>query len=257
MSALQEQRDIQEVVFGPYDSRRFGKSLGVNPLPRGSRLCNFDCIYCECATGSWPIGWDLRPEFPAPESVHDALRAAASRFGPDDLDAITIAGNGEPTLSPHLEAIVDIVNQARDRDWPQARTVILTNGTMCHRPGVRSALAKLDERVVKLDAGNNWILEQLNRPSGKLCVAELIRRVSLVPESIIQSMFVHGPIDNTGPREVEAWAGWIAELKPSSVQIYSLDREPAKRWVRKVSRMQLECIAGYVESMTRIPAHVF
>jgi hypothetical protein len=42
MSTLQAQREIQEPVFGPFDSRRFGKSLGVNPLPAGARLCNFD-----------------------------------------------------------------------------------------------------------------------------------------------------------------------------------------------------------------------
>src|SRR6266498_2592592 len=182
MATLQAQRDIQEIVFGPYDSRRFGKSLGVNPLPKGSRLCNFDCIYCECATGSWPLEWQLRPQFPTAQDIHDALLTAADTFGSDELDSITIAGNGEPTLSPHLDAIVDVVNAARDRDWPQARTVILTNGTTCHKTKVRSALAKLDQRVVKLDAGTNWMLEQLNRPATKLSMTELLRRISMIPE---------------------------------------------------------------------------
>ena len=203
MSTLQAQRDVQKTVFGPYDSRRFGRSLGVNPLPEGARLCTFDCVYCECSTGSWPLEWQLRPQFPTPEEVHDALLAAADTFGPDDLDSITIAGNGEPTLSPHLDAIVDVVNAARDRDWPQARTVILSNGTMCHKACVRTALAKLDERVIKLDAGSNWILEQLNRPAGKLCVTELLRRLSMMPDIVIQSMFVHGPVDNTKAADIE------------------------------------------------------
>jgi wyosine [tRNA(Phe)-imidazoG37] synthetase (radical SAM superfamily) len=185
------------------------------------------------------------------------LLTAATTFAPDDLDSITIAGNGEPTLSPHLNAIVDIVNAARGRDWPQARTVILSNGTMCHKPDVRAALAKLDERVIKLDAGSNWILEQLNRPTGRLCMWELLRRISMVPASIIQSMFLHGPVDNTGQKEIEVWTGWLARLKPTAVQIYSLDRIPAKSWVRKVPRKKLESIAEYVESTTGIPAHVF
>jgi len=60
MSTLEAARIIQEPVFGPYSSRRFGKSLGVNPLPPGSRLCNFDCIYCECGTATWPLDWELR-----------------------------------------------------------------------------------------------------------------------------------------------------------------------------------------------------
>jgi wyosine [tRNA(Phe)-imidazoG37] synthetase (radical SAM superfamily) len=96
------------------------------------------------------------------------LLAALDATGADELDSITIAGNGEPTLSPYLGAIVDVVNAARDRDWLQARTVILANGSMCHKPFVRTAIVKLDERVIKLDAGTNWILEQLNRPAGEL-----------------------------------------------------------------------------------------
>src|SRR5262249_3723868 len=156
-----------------------------------------------------------------PEQIRDGLRSAAAVFGSDELDSITIAGNGEPTLAPELDAIIDVVNEARDRDWPQARTVILTNGTMCHKRGVRSALAKLDQRVVKLDAGTDWMLEQLNRPTRKLSMAELLRRIAMLPEIIIQSMFVHGPVDNTGRKDIEAWCRWLAQLAPLSIQIYS------------------------------------
>jgi len=257
MSTLEAARVIQEPVFGPCESRRFGKSLGVNPLPPGSRLCNFDCIYCECGTASWPAQWELRPQFPTPEQIHEALVSAASWFGPDELDSITIAGNGEPTLAPELDAIIDIVNEARDRDWPQARTVILTNGTMCHKPRVSAAIAKLDQRIVKLDAGTNWMLEQLNRPATKLTMTELLRRISMMPEIIIQSMFVHGPVDNTGRHDIEAWCRWLAQLAPLSIQIYSLARTPAKSWVRPVRRGELEAISTYVESIVGIQAQVF
>lgn len=257
MTTLQEQREIQEPVFGPFDSRRFGKSLGVNPLPAGARVCNFDCVYCECATASWPMKWELRPQFPTPEQIRKALIATSERFGSDDLDSITIAGNGEPTLSPHLAEIVEVVTECRDRDWPQARTVILTNGTTSDKPGVSSALAKVDYRVVKLDAGTNWTFDQLNRPGGKLCVTQILRRIAMLPDIVIQSMFVHGPVDNTGPHEVETWAGWLGKLAPQSVQIYSLDRKPAKSWVRPVPRVELEVIAAYVEANTGVRAQVF
>lgn len=254
---LQAQREIQQPVFGPFDSRRFGKSLGVNPLPAGARLCNFDCVYCECATAAWPLQWELRPQFPTPEQIRQELIAASGRFGADDLDSITIAGNGEPTLAPQLDEIIDIVTECRDRDWPQAKTVILTNGTTAHKPSVRSALAKLDYRVVKLDAGTNWTFDELNRPSGKLSVSEIVRRISMLPDIVIQSMFVHGPVDNTGAHEIAAWSGWLEKLAPLSVQIYSLDRMPAKSWVRQVPRGELDAIATYVESHAGIRAEVF
>jgi hypothetical protein len=70
-------------------------------------------------------------------------------------------------------------------------------------------------------------------------------------------MFVHGPVDNTGHDEVEAWTRWLEKLAPQSVQIYSLDRMPAKTWVRPVSRVELEVIAAYVEANAGIRAQVF
>jgi wyosine [tRNA(Phe)-imidazoG37] synthetase (radical SAM superfamily) len=257
MSSLQAQRIVQEVVFGPFDSRRFGRSLGVNPLPRGSRLCNFDCIYCECAASSWPLQFELQPQFPEADDVRRALVAAADTLAPEDIDTITIAGNGEPTLSPHLNHIVDVVAEARYRDWPCARTVILTNGTTCQRPAIRAALAKLDERVVKLDAGTNWILDQMNRAAGKLSIAELVRRIAALPHVVIQSMFVHGPVDNTSDEHIQAWIECLDHVKPLSVQIYSLDRMPAMPWVRQVPRPELEAIAHSVESSIGIPANVY
>jgi wyosine [tRNA(Phe)-imidazoG37] synthetase (radical SAM superfamily) len=257
METLQVQRDIQQPVFGPLNSRRFGRSLGVNPLPAGARLCNFDCIYCECATASWPLQWELRPQFPTPEEIRSALIAAAALPNAAEIDCITIAGNGEPTMAPRLNEIIDVVTEARDRDWPRARTVILTNGAMSHKSSVRSALAKLDFRIVKLDAGTNWILDELNRPASKLSVNELCRRISMLPEIIIQSMFVHGPVDNSEHGEIDSWLGWIRKLAPQRVQIYSLDRMPAKGWVRAVTRSELEHIARQVERKTGIRADVF
>jgi wyosine [tRNA(Phe)-imidazoG37] synthetase (radical SAM superfamily) len=185
------------------------------------------------------------------------LAASANTFAADELESIIVAGNGEPTLSPYLDAIVDMVNRARDRDWPQARTIILTNGTLFNKPAVRAAIAKLDERIVKLDAGSNWMFDQINRPAGRLCAPELLRRISMVNDIVIQSMFVHGPIDNTRPHEIKRWSAWLTQLRPARVQIYSLDRQPAKNWVRGVSPNELNSIAEYVESTTGIRAEAF
>ena len=39
---------FNKIIFGPVKSRRLGTSLGVNLLPDDCKLCNFNCIYCEC-----------------------------------------------------------------------------------------------------------------------------------------------------------------------------------------------------------------
>jgi len=97
----------------------------------------------------------------------------------------------------------------------------------------------------------------MNRAAGKLAISELVQRVAALPDVVIQSMFVHGPVDNTQPEHVEAWIERLERIKPLGVQIYSLDRIPAMRWVRQVSRLELEAIARSVESHTFIPAHVY
>ena len=86
---------------------------------------------------------------------------------------------------------------------------------------------------------------------------DVVRSISMLPDIVIQSMFVHGPIDNTGPREIEAWSNRLQKLAPQAVQIYSLDRVPAKNWVRSVARSELDTIAAYVESRTGIRVDVF
>ncbi len=36
------------IIFGPVKSRKLGVSPGFNLLPATKKLCNFNCIYCEC-----------------------------------------------------------------------------------------------------------------------------------------------------------------------------------------------------------------
>ncbi|MFW5752268.1 MAG: radical SAM protein, partial [bacterium] len=39
---------FDKVIFGPVKSRRLGLSLGVNLLPVDRKICNYNCVYCEC-----------------------------------------------------------------------------------------------------------------------------------------------------------------------------------------------------------------
>ena len=48
-------------VYGPIHSRRYGDSLGINPLPVTYKFCDFDCVYCQ-------YGWTPRPGTAASKS---------------------------------------------------------------------------------------------------------------------------------------------------------------------------------------------
>ena len=97
------------LVYGPVQSRRLGRSLGVNLCPAGRKTCNFNCAYCQYGWTNFPA----KEMFPRPADVIDALDAALQRD--PDVDSITVAGNGEPTLHPAFVSIADGLFHARER----------------------------------------------------------------------------------------------------------------------------------------------
>ena len=118
----------EELVFGPIRSRRLGSSLGINLLPRKGKLCNFDCIYCEC-------GWnkDGRSEEKLPDAadLEAALEAKLldCRQEGIGIDSITFSGDGEPTLNPFFPEMVDVTIALRDKYFPEAKVSVLSNAT--------------------------------------------------------------------------------------------------------------------------------
>ncbi len=67
----------EDTVFGPIFSRRLGQSLGINLLPTKGKICNFDCIYCECG---WNRDGTLDKEIPSREEVRLRLEEALIRI---------------------------------------------------------------------------------------------------------------------------------------------------------------------------------
>ena len=105
--------DLQTgLVYGPVRSRRLGTSLGVNLSPPGRKTCNFNCAYCQYGWTDFPV----RGAFPPPADVIDAVdRALAAN---PDVDTITVAGNGEPTLHPGFAPIAEGLFHVRARRAP-------------------------------------------------------------------------------------------------------------------------------------------
>ena len=98
-------RLFDQIIFGPVHSRRFGISLGVNLLPVDAKVCSFDCVYCECG---WTDHLAIN-SLPAANDVRDALEAKLKHMqAKGELpDVITFSGNGEPTMHPYFDVIID------------------------------------------------------------------------------------------------------------------------------------------------------
>ncbi|WP_295935982.1 radical SAM protein [uncultured Alistipes sp.] len=246
---------FHDIIFGPVRSRRLGLSLGVNLLPTESKLCSFDCIYCECG---WNAEHPGRRRFNAREDVRTQLEAALRRMAADGTppDVITFAGNGEPTMHPEFEAIINDTITLRDRLCPSAKVSVLSNATQLHREDVRRALMEVDNNILKLDSAFDATVRLMNNPqSSSFTVRNLVEQMKdFAGHLIIQTMFLRGEcsgqkVDNTTEKEVSAWLALIAEIRPQQVMVYSLDRDTPCRTLEKIPREELQVIAARVEAL--------
>ena len=170
-------------------------------------------------------------------------------------DVITFAGNGEPTMHPDFEAIIDDVIRTRDQHAPKAKVSVLTNGTMIRKESVRRALMRVDNNIVKLDSAFDETVRQIDEPLGEYSVAETVEYMKLFEgHLIVQTMFLRGSfegrtVDNTTEREVAAWLKRIEEIRPRQVMIYTVDRDTPAPDLHKVPVDELNRIADRVRAL--------
>ncbi|MGE0078556.1 MAG: radical SAM protein [Bacteroidales bacterium] len=244
---------FDSIVFGPIRSRRLGVSLGINLLPTDSKVCSFDCIYCECGWTNSMVSGSL----PSREQVRWALDKKLSEmlYMGEKLDVITFAGNGEPTLHPDFTGIIDDTIDIRGKYFPDARVAVLSNSTMIHKPEIISALKRIDQNILKLDSAFDTTIQLLNQPMMKFDVKTLVKHLKEFDGNlIIQTLFVRGTVnnqivDNTTEEEIEAWLGLIGEIKPSEVMIYTIARDTPAQDLIKVPIGELNKIAERVKAL--------
>ncbi len=244
---------FDKTVFGPVISRRLGVSLGINLLPNDSKLCSFNCIYCEC--GWNPKKRDQKVVLPSRSEVSRLLKEKLLKMNEESLmpDVITFAGNGEPTLHPDFANIIDDTIEIRNELCPKARIAVLSNSTMLNKSGVVKALDKVDDNILKLDSGILETIMVLDQPAGKFDLQKLVTNLKQFHgRQIIQTMFVRGNhkgtlIDNTTEVELKAWKGLLKEIRPKSVMIYTFARDTPTDDLKKVPVEELEAIAESVK----------
>lgn len=241
---------FNETIFGPIKSRRLGNSLGINLLPVNKKMCTFDCIYCEC-------GWnkdseDGAGELPTRNQVRDDLEEKLVQLKLDKNipDSITFAGNGEPTVHPEFYGIIEDTLMLRSKYFPHAEITVLSNSSTIHKPEIFEALNRIDNNILKLDAGLEFTFQKINRPRQKdLTLDSIVQQLrKFRQKAIIQTLFVRGTvdgeiIDNTKPAEIMAWLNHLRYIRPRYVMLYPIDRATPAKNLQVVPKEELYKIA--------------
>lgn len=148
-------------VYGPVNSWRYGRSLGIDPIGKIS-TCSFDCAYCQLGEIE-QISGD-RTHFVSTEQIQQEL----AEFAPWDVDMITLSGSGEPTLALNLGEILVMVKRVTGKP-----TGVLTNGTLLNDPQVQAELALADSVAAKVDAVDSDRYRRINRPAEPFTLEKL------------------------------------------------------------------------------------
>jgi len=204
-------------IFGPISSRRFGMSLGIDLSP-DEKSCNFDCIYCELEKAK------KVNKIQNPANVEIILNDVKQGIEKFKFDVLTITANGEPTLYPYLDELVDELTQF------DKKLLILSNSSTIDNKNIQNILKKLDIVKLSLDTANQKTFKKIDRPLEGIKIENIINGIKEFSkiyrgELIIEILVVKGINDKV--EEFQKLNEVLAEINPTRVDISTIDRPPA------------------------------
>ncbi|MDD2651614.1 MAG: radical SAM protein [Sulfurimonas sp.] len=207
-----------KTIFGPINSRRFGSSLGIDLSP-ALKQCNFDCLYCELAPSATT---DTQKSIVEVSAIINELKEHLN----DHIDVVTITANGEPTLYPYLDELIDELNKIKNG----TQTLILTNSATLIDKKVFNSLLKLDQVKLSLDAATDNVFKRIDRPHTGIQIEKIIEKVIefshiFQGKLFIEILFVHGLNDTK--EEIKKLNDILLKMNVTRVDLGTIDRPPA------------------------------
>jgi wyosine [tRNA(Phe)-imidazoG37] synthetase (radical SAM superfamily) len=224
-------------LFGPVPSRRLGRSLGVDLVPR--KTCPYDCVYCE--VGPTTQQTRDRLEYQAEAIIREVT---AYLRGPEAaLDFITLAGSGEPTLNLGLGKIIQAI-----KEMSSTPVAVLTNGALLHVPEVRRELAGADVILPSLDAAIEETWRAINRPLPEMSLEQIISGLEALrreyPGRIwLEVMILKGVNDSEA--ELGALKQVIQRLAPDKVQLNTAVRPVVDDLAQPLNEEEMQAVADF------------
>ena len=236
---------VNSIVFGPVNSRRLGRSLGVNLTPH--KTCNLDCVYCECGRTTCLTG--DRKNYFDPDAVIKEVVDAANKDG--KVDFVTFAGNGEPGLYKDIKKVIRGIKEK----LPKVKLAMITNSTLLSDKDVFNAFLEADLVLPSIDSVLPEGFKKINRPHSSVNLSEMLEALLRFKEEykgeVWAEVFICHGINDTD-EELTALRAYLLKLKPERIQINSLDRPGAETWVEKAHSEHLNKVLDRFKDISRV-----
>ena len=270
LTTTNHDRDAAALTYVyPVVSRRArGVSVGINLNPNDA--CNWRCVYCQVpglVQGAAPridlakLREELAGMLATITSAGwmDAHVPAGARR----LNDVAFSGNGEATTSHQLDAAVEVVHAvlAGHGLLDEIAVVLITNGSLVHRPHVRAALERLAEHRgevwFKLDSATEEGRRRLNDvavPDAR--VRENLDQCARTCPTRIQTMALALDGEPPSEEEVAAWTALVGDLVRSGtpirdVLLYGLERASHQPEAPRLSPVSDDWLAALAARITR------
>jgi len=235
-------------IFGPVNSRRLGRSLGIDLLP--SKICNFDCIYCEVGPTT-ELTCERREYVPTEDIIGEIEEYCSDPVRLEMVDVVTVTASGEPTLHSGLGRILRFLKEKSGKP-----VAVLINGTNLTRPDVVEDLSVADVVIPSLDTALPASFRKLNRPALCVDLEEMIEGLVAFSHVFAGELWLEVLIArgiNDGQEDIDAIAGVIRRMRLAKVQLNTVARPPLEKFAVPVSQERLKEIAAFISSVPGVP----
>lgn len=231
-------------VYGPVPSKRLGLSLGVDLVP--FKTCTLDCIYCQL--GKTTRKTLQRKEYVPSAHVLEELRDSLQEI--IDIDYITFAGSGEPTLHTGIGELIQEIKK-----MTSVPVAVLTNGTLLFKDPVAEDLLSADVVIPSLDAASPDMFKRMNRPHRSLNIETIIDGMKRFRQRYsgqlwLEIMLVKG--FNDSREEIARIREAISEIKPEKVQLKTVSRPPSESCAASLSSREIRSIKNLLKNNAEI-----
>ncbi|OQW49915.1 MAG: hypothetical protein A4S09_11755 [Proteobacteria bacterium SG_bin7] len=257
---LEPARTYQSSVVAPAKDFIFGNVVEVNPLGTNGRVCSFNCPYCDLSQSFLTMN-EIRKklEFPKVQDIGTELRHVLTHWKSTwpTPTAIIVSGNGEPTLHPQIDHLMEEIRTLRDELRPSLPINLYTNAAQLATNKVARATQIADEKLIKIDAGNDTTLKIINAPLVRMGLNKTINAIRKIKDVSIQSIFISGTLSNLEDKQIDDWIEVLGMIGPKKIYLQTTRFQPQDNRVVPATEDQLHLVAQKVERRTGLRPLVF